>query len=141
MLRFWGYVDWAITCTIIVPFGLFFYLIVGEELRKLFRWLLAAQIVFAVFGIVAAALGVSLAKLGAANNIVVLATVVPIGLFLVATRLRPGQRKRLTRARIEMDLRLPICAWHDAGLLYRSLLVLQETPLALTYEVAANLLN
>jgi sigma-B regulation protein RsbU (phosphoserine phosphatase) len=80
----------------IVPFGLFFYEIVTEDLRKLFRWLLTAQAVFAVLGILAVALGVSLAKLGVANNIVVLATVVSTGLFLIATRLRPGQRKRLT---------------------------------------------
>jgi sigma-B regulation protein RsbU (phosphoserine phosphatase) len=93
---YWDYVDWAITCTIIVPFGLFFYEIVGEDLRKLFRWLLATQVVFAGFGILAAALGVSLAKLGVANNVVVLATVVSTGLFLIATRLRPGHRKRLT---------------------------------------------
>jgi phosphoserine phosphatase RsbU/P len=93
---FWDYVDWVITCTIIVPFGLFFYQIVAEDLRKPFRWLLTAQAVFAVFGILAVALGVSLAKLGVANNIVVLATVVSTGLFLIATRLRPGQRKRFT---------------------------------------------
>jgi sigma-B regulation protein RsbU (phosphoserine phosphatase) len=94
---FWGYVDWVITCTIIVPFGLFLYQIVAEDLRKLFRWLLAAQVVFAVFGLLAAALGVSLAKLGVANNIVVLATVAATGLFLLGTRRRRGQRKYLSR--------------------------------------------
>jgi hypothetical protein len=77
---FWDYVDWVITCTIIVPFGLFLYQIVGEDLKKLFRWLLAAQVVFAVFGLLAAALGVSLAKLGVANNIMV-GTVVSTGLL------------------------------------------------------------
>ena len=93
---FWDYVDWVITCTIILPCGLFLYQVVGEHLRKLFRWLLAAQAVFAVFGILAAALGVSLGKLGVANNIVVLGTFVATALFLVASKRRPGPHKRLT---------------------------------------------
>src|SRR4029077_20265164 len=66
---FWDYLDWTITCTIILPLSLFLYQVVGEHLRKFFRWLLAAQTVFAVFGVLAAALGVSLAKLYVANNI------------------------------------------------------------------------
>ncbi len=94
---FWDYVNWVITCTIIIPFGLFLYQVVGEHLRKLLRWLLTAQAVFAVFGILAAGLGVSMAKLGIANNIVVLGTLVATPVFLVGSRRRPGQRKRLTR--------------------------------------------
>src|SRR5437868_3091399 len=40
---FWGYVDWVITCTILIPFGFFFYQVANDYLRKPFRWLLAAQ--------------------------------------------------------------------------------------------------
>ena len=50
---FWNYVNWVITCTIILPFGLFFYQIADEHLRNFLRWLLAAQTVFAIFGILA----------------------------------------------------------------------------------------
>ncbi len=94
--KFWSYVSWVITCTIILPFFLFLYQVVGERLRKFLRWLLAAQTVFAVFGILAAALGVSLAKLGLANSIVIFGTLAATGLFLVASKRTPGPRKRLT---------------------------------------------
>jgi len=71
---------------------------VGSEfLRKFFRWLLAAQMLFAVFGISAAALGASLARLGVVNDIVVLATCVCCVLLLLAERWRPGPRGQLTR--------------------------------------------
>jgi serine phosphatase RsbU (regulator of sigma subunit) len=92
---FWDYVEWVITCTILLPLGLFLYQVVGPHRRKLFRWLLAAQTVYAVFGILAAALGVGLAKLIVANNIEVLGTLVATVLFLVASEGRPG--KRLTQ--------------------------------------------
>ena len=75
---FWGYLDWIITCTIILPFGLFLYQIVGESLRRFLRWLLAVQAIFAVFGILAAAFGAGLRKLFVANNILVLATFVAL---------------------------------------------------------------
>ncbi len=94
---FWDYVNWDITCTILVPFGLFFYQVGSEFLRKFFRWLLAAQMLFAVFGISAAALGASLARLGIVNDIVVLTTCVVVVLLLLAERWRPGPRKQLTR--------------------------------------------
>jgi hypothetical protein len=94
---FWSYVSWAITCTIILPALLFLYQVVGERLRKLLRWLLAAQTAYAVFGILAAALGVSLEKLFFANNFVVLGTLVATGLFLVASKRHPDPRKRLTQ--------------------------------------------
>ena len=82
--------DWDITCTILVPFGLFFYQVGSEFLRKFFRWLLAAQMLFAVFGISAAVLGASLARLGIVNDIVVLTTCVGVALLLLAERWRPG---------------------------------------------------
>jgi len=94
---FWGYVNWDITCTILVPFGLFLYQVGSEFLRKFFRWLLAAQMLFAVFGISAAALGASLARLGIVNDIVVLTTCVVVVLLLLAERRRPGPREQLTR--------------------------------------------
>jgi phosphoserine phosphatase RsbU/P len=93
---FWNYVDWVITCTIILPFSLFLYQVADERLRNFFRWLLAAQTVFAIFGILAAALGVSLAKLFFANNLVVLCTLAATALFLVANKWRPGPRQRLS---------------------------------------------
>ena len=95
-LAFWGYLDWVITCTIILPFGLFLYQIVGESLRRFLRWLLAVQAVFAVYGISAAALGTALRKLFVANNLLVLATFVALPVFLVATR-RSGLLAGLTR--------------------------------------------
>src|SRR5216683_1257965 len=93
---FWNYVNWVITCTIILPLGLFLYQVADEHLRNFFRWLLAAQTVFAIFGILAAALGVSLAKLFFANNFVVLGTLAAPALFLVANKWRPGPRQRLS---------------------------------------------
>ncbi len=63
---FWKYLNWDITSTLLIPFGLFFYQVGGEYFRKSLRWLVAAQMLFAVFGIFAAALGISLAKLNVA---------------------------------------------------------------------------
>ena len=93
---FWDYVNWVITCTIVLPFGLFLYQVADEYLRKLVRWLLAAQTVFAVFGILAASFRVSLAKLFLANNTMMFGTFVAIMLFLVASKWRPGPRQRLS---------------------------------------------
>jgi sigma-B regulation protein RsbU (phosphoserine phosphatase) len=93
---FWRYTVWVITCTIILPFGLFFYQVIGEHFRRPFRWLLAAQTVFALFGILGAVLGVRLKTLGVANNTILLGTIVALGLFAVATKPRPGPRKPLT---------------------------------------------
>jgi len=93
---FWDYVNWVITCTIILPFGLFLYQLADEHLRKFLRWLLAAQTIFAVFGILAAALGVSLAKVFLANNIMMFGMFVAIALFLVASKWRPDPRQRLS---------------------------------------------
>src|SRR6267154_2319613 len=87
---FWAYADWVITCTIILPLGLFLYQLADERLRNFLRWLLAIQTSCAIFGILAAALGVSLAKLALANNFVVLGTLAASALFLVANKWRPG---------------------------------------------------
>lgn len=93
---FWVNVNWVITCTIILPALLFFYQVSGEHLRKFLRWLFAAQTVFAVFGILAAALHVSLAKLSFASSIELLGTLVATALFLVIRKRHPGTRKPLT---------------------------------------------
>jgi hypothetical protein len=93
---FWSYVGWVISNILIFPGGLFLYQVVGENLRKFLRWLLAARAVFAAFEISAAVLGVSLAKLGVANNMKVLLTLVATVLFVVVSRLRPGPRTHLS---------------------------------------------
>ncbi len=94
---FWIYLNWDITCAIFIPFGLFFYRVGGQYFRKFFRWLLAAQMLFAVFGVFAAALGASLAKLNVANTIVVFTTCIVITLSVFAGWLRPGLRQPITR--------------------------------------------
>ena len=85
---FWEQLNWIITCTILVPFGFFFYHVSSAYLRGFFRWILAAQTVFAVFGVFAAALGFRLAKLHIANNFVVLTTYIVTVLFLIFDRWR-----------------------------------------------------
>jgi len=94
---FWGYVDWFITCTINLPFNLFLYQLAGELLRKLLRVLLTIQAVFAVLGIFAPFVGVKLTKLQPANNILVLATLLTTGLFILLTRRRAAPAKPLSR--------------------------------------------
>jgi phosphoserine phosphatase RsbU/P len=93
---FWDYINWGITCTIILPLGLFLYQLADEQVRNFLRWVLAAQTVFAVYGILAAALGVRLAKLFFANNFVVLGTLAATALILAANIWRPGPRQRLS---------------------------------------------
>lgn len=93
---FWLYLNWAITCSILIPFGFFFYQVSGEYLRKIFRWILAAQTLFAIFGILAAALGVSFAKLNIVNDVVVLTMCAVLVLSVGADRLRSGPRERVT---------------------------------------------
>src|SRR4029077_17309671 len=94
---FWSYLGWVISSVIILPGGLFLYQVVGEHLRKFLRWLLIARALFAVFEILAAAVGVTPANLGLANHIVALATLAATALFLVASRRRLGPRKGSTR--------------------------------------------
>ena len=94
---FWSYLGWVISSVIILPGGLFLYQVVGEPLREFLRWLLAARALFAVFEILAAAVGVTPANLGLVNHIVALATLGATVLFLIVSRRRLGPRKRLTR--------------------------------------------
>ena len=97
---FWRYVDWLITCTILLPFSLFLFQIVGEQLRSLLRWLLAFQAAFAVVGIIAAALRVRLDPFYAANSIVVFATIFSAGAFLLLTRHSNGSLPLTREVRI-----------------------------------------
>jgi len=93
---FWNYVNWVITCTIVLPLGLFFYQLASTHLRNSFRWLLAAQTAFVVFGLLAAAFGVNLAKLFLANNFMVLGTFLVTTVFLAASKRRPGPHTPLS---------------------------------------------
>jgi hypothetical protein len=93
---FWSYVGLVISNILIFPGGLFLYQVVGEHLRRFLRWLLIARAAIAALEILATVLGVSLAKLLAANNIKVLATLAATGLFAAASRFRPGPRSPLS---------------------------------------------
>ena len=94
--RFWEYLDWLITCTIVLPFGLFLYQLADERLRKLFRWMLAIQAIFAVLAIFGPFAGVSLRKLRLANDVLVLATFITPVVFLAVARWRAGPAKPLS---------------------------------------------
>jgi hypothetical protein len=93
---FWDYLNWIITCLIILPLSLFLSRVAGERLRRFCYWLLAVQTVFAVLGILAAAFGVSLARLHIANNILVLGTIAAAALFLITDRRSVDPRPHLT---------------------------------------------
>jgi serine phosphatase RsbU (regulator of sigma subunit) len=87
---YWTYLNFAITATIVIPFGLFLYQLLGENLRKLFRWVLAVQVAFCIVEIVGAAFGVDLEKLHAVNDYVVLGTVMAsVALMVLIHRSRP----------------------------------------------------
>jgi phosphoserine phosphatase RsbU/P len=72
---FWGYLNWVITCTILLPFGLFLYQLVDDRLRNVFRWVIAVQAAFGLLEIVGGMMGVDPGKLHSVNNLVVLGTV------------------------------------------------------------------
>jgi phosphoserine phosphatase RsbU/P len=94
---FSGQVTWIITCTIILPFGLFVYQIVGPQMKSFLRWMLSIQAVFAVVGISAAVAGVRIDQLTLVNNTFVLAIIIATGVFLLVSRSRQKTRKPLTR--------------------------------------------
>ncbi len=86
----WVYVAFVITATILLPFALFLYELVDENLRKYFRWLIAVQAAFAILELVGAAFRIDLDKLRAVNDYVVLATVViSVALMIQIHRTRP----------------------------------------------------
>jgi len=87
---FWIHLDWGITCCITLPLSLFLLQVAGKRFRLFFRWMIAAQAAFAVFGLSAPALGAALPKLYFANSIVILATVVVAAVFLLVLGRSPG---------------------------------------------------
>lgn len=93
---FWDYLDWIITCTIILPFGLFLYQLADERLRKFLRWLLTVQSLFAVWGILAVVFHSRLTTLFRLNNILVLGTFAAVLVFAAANKWRPGGQSRLS---------------------------------------------
>src|SRR5271168_1582630 len=90
---FWWRVNWVITCTILIPFALFLYQVARGSLKKLLPWAIGAQTIFAICGIAAAALGMPLARLFAANNIMVLGLSTANAVFLLIERVRFGPGK------------------------------------------------
>lgn len=80
---FWNYVNWAISCTIVLPFGLFLYELVTDRMKIVMRVILAVLALCAIVAIVAAAFGAALPGLNAANHIVTLVTVIA-GLISIA---------------------------------------------------------
>jgi sigma-B regulation protein RsbU (phosphoserine phosphatase) len=99
----WRRVDWGISAVIILPFGLFVYQLVGDELRKLFRWLLWAQGIAALTEIVAGIFGVKLYQLAYANNIIVLSTFAITAVFVTIVWVR-GKRKYVLSREVRVFL-------------------------------------
>jgi phosphoserine phosphatase RsbU/P len=93
---FWDYLDWIITCTIILPFGLFLYQLADERLRTFIRGLLAVQALFAAWGILAVVVHSRLTLLFRLNNILVLGTFAAVAVFVAANKWRPGGQNRLS---------------------------------------------
>jgi sigma-B regulation protein RsbU (phosphoserine phosphatase) len=90
---FWTYINWVITCTIVLPFGMFLYQMVSGSLRTLVRWLLTIQAAFAIVGILAAVFRVSFDRLSVANNIVVIGTFVCLAVFFLVSSATRQERK------------------------------------------------
>jgi hypothetical protein len=87
---FWDSVDWLITCSIVLPFGLFLYELADQRLRKLLRSLLTAQALFAVWGILAVVFHSRLTLLFRLNSILVLGTFAAVIVFAAASKWRAG---------------------------------------------------
>jgi phosphoserine phosphatase RsbU/P len=94
---FWRYVDWLITCTILVPLGLFLLNVSSPRLQRFFRWMIAAQAAFGVMGITAALAGVNLNILYVSNNILVLGTLMVAVVFLLWVRFTGGTERAMSR--------------------------------------------
>ncbi len=82
-----------------LPLGFFILSVVGPRLRRVFRWLIAAQVIFDICAIVAAISGVRLKTLYFANNMQVLATLGRGGNLRAdrPARRRPAARTPLAR--------------------------------------------
>ncbi len=87
---FWLYLDYFISCTIILPFGLYLYELVEPELKSFFLWIVGAQAVCAIGEIAGAIYGVGLPRLNQANSIV---TILSVTVGLAWMLLRRAQRR------------------------------------------------
>jgi serine phosphatase RsbU (regulator of sigma subunit) len=94
---FWAYFYWVITCAILLPGGLFLLQVVGRDFKPFFRWLVAAQCGFALFGILAASFGVKLTTLNLLNSVMVLAILGTAAIFSAALRYSQRPRPPLSR--------------------------------------------
>lgn len=94
---FWGYVNWVITSSIILPFELFLYHLVVGRFKRFLRWLIALQAVLSLLGIAFAVFGVSLIRLFRANSASVLATLLLASAFYFVSRDSARPRQPLTR--------------------------------------------
>jgi sigma-B regulation protein RsbU (phosphoserine phosphatase) len=95
--EFWRWVNWAISAVIIFPFGLFFYRLAGERLRRFFRWILIAQAVLTAAEFFGAVFGIHRARLSVSNNIIVLGTLLSVAAFFAITKRPYDLGKTLTR--------------------------------------------
>lgn len=94
---FWDYMNWAISCTIVLPFGLFLYELVIAQMKVAFRVILALQALCAIAAIIAAAFGARLPALNAANNIVTLVSLIAGLTYLVVVHYTTRPRVPITR--------------------------------------------
>jgi len=97
---FWLYLNWVITGTIILPFGLFLHQVAPERFRRFFGWLIIFQAAFAVWAILGAALRVSLKTLFLSNNLMVLGIFLASALFLVFGPRSAGPHKPVSRGMV-----------------------------------------
>jgi phosphoserine phosphatase RsbU/P len=95
--RTWVLLIWFFTCTINVPVGLFLYEVAGEPFRRVFRWIIGIQALFAVFGIFAPLAGFTINKLQRANNVLVLGTIVGSALYALFTGRHISSSRSMSR--------------------------------------------
>ncbi len=101
---FWRYLDWFVTCTILVPLGLFLLHVATARLRRFFQVMISVQAVFAVIGITAALAGANLGALYLANNTLVLGIILVAVVFLVWVRFTSGPRRAPMSREIKVSI-------------------------------------
>ncbi len=94
---FWVSLIWDITSVIVIPAGLFLHQIVGTRARMFGRVVLIILTIAGGLGIVAAALGMNLKPLYAANSILVLGSFAAVFIYFLARRARPDNRGPMSR--------------------------------------------
>ena len=94
---FWNYLNWGITCTIVLPLTLFLNELADVRLRKFLKWTLVGQVSFSIFGIIAAALGMNLTLLFTLNNLTIFAVLLAVMVYVAAGRWQPGEKTRASR--------------------------------------------